>query len=329
MDENNGYFRIATTSGNSWDSSHPLANNLYVLDSNLKETGKIEGIAAGEKIYSTRFVGNRAYMVTFKSIDPLFVIDTTDPSAPKLAGELKIPGYSTYLHPYDENHLIGFGNEVDESIDANKVHSSDAVYYTAVQGMKLGLFDVTDLNHPTEMFKEVIGDRGTTSDLLSNHKALLFDKSKNLLAFPIMVTELPKDTCSSNTYSTCPSTCQKVCVPTNCMLTNGIQVCTTDCDGQNSCTSPTYVEPKPVFAGAYVYNIDLAHGFTLKGKITHFSADDIANASAGNYGSIDYNKMIQRIIYIGENLYTISQAIIKANLMSDLTEKKSISLAGD
>jgi uncharacterized secreted protein with C-terminal beta-propeller domain len=329
MDENNGYFRIATTSGNSWDSTYPLANNLYVLDSNLKETGKIEGIATGEKIYSTRFVGNRAYMVTFKSIDPLFVIDMTDPNAPKMAGELKIPGYSTYLHPYDENHLIGFGNEVDESIDANKVHSSDAVYYTAVQGLKLGLFDVTDINHPTEMFKEVIGDRGTTSDLLTNHKALLFDKSKNLLAFPIIVTEFPKDTCNSNTYTTCPSTCQKVCVPTNCTLNNGIQVCTTDCDGQNSCISPTYVEPKTVFGGAYVYHIDLTNGFKLKGKITHFSADDIANTSAGNYGSMDYNKMIQRIIYIGENLYTISQAMIKANLMSDLTEKNTITLGGE
>jgi uncharacterized secreted protein with C-terminal beta-propeller domain len=329
MDEHHGYFRIATTTGNSWNSQDPPSNNLYILDNNMKEVGKIEGIAKGESIYATRFMGNRAYMVTFKSIDPLFVIDTTDPGKPVLAGELKIPGYSTYLHPYDENHLIGFGNEVDESIDADKVHSSDAVYYTAVQGLKLGLFDVTDLNHPTELFKEVIGERGTTSDILTNHKALLFDPSKNLLAFPIIVTELPKDTCNSHTYTTCPSACQKVCVPTNCTLTNGIQVCTTDCDGSNSCTSPTYVEPNIVFAGAYIYHIDLKNGFTLKGKITHFSADDMANTSMGNYGSMDYNKMIQRIIYIGENLYTISQAMIKANLMSDLKEQNIITLAGE
>src|SRR6185436_2056678 len=103
-----------------------------------------DDIAPGEQIYSVRFLGDRAYMVTFKTVDPLFVIDTSNPKSPKILGRLKIPGYSNYLHPYDETHIIGFGKEVDESIDKDKVHSPGAVYYTAIQGMKVSLFDVAD-----------------------------------------------------------------------------------------------------------------------------------------------------------------------------------------
>lgn len=133
-------------------------------------------------------------MVTFKRIDPLFVIDLSDLKHPELAGKLKIPGYSDYLHPYDENHLLGIGKEVDESVDADKVHSNNAVYYTAVKGVKISIFDVTDINHPVEMYKEVIGDRGTESEALNDHKALLFDKEKHLLVLPILLEEEGKFT---------------------------------------------------------------------------------------------------------------------------------------
>ncbi len=187
MDEHENTFRVATTVGQAWDSAKASSNNLYVTNMDLQTVGKIEDIAPGEQIYSVRFLGNRAYMVTFKTVDPLFVIDTSDARNPKILGKLKIPGYSNYLHPYDENHVIGFGKEVDESIDADKVHTDNAVYYTAIQGMKVSIFDVTDVSNPKEMYKEVIGDRGTESPLLYDHHALLFDKSRNLLAFPVSV----------------------------------------------------------------------------------------------------------------------------------------------
>ena len=106
MDEKDGYFRIATTDSENW-SSETNTNNLYVLNENLEIIGKVEGLAKGEKIYSVRFIGKMGYMVTFKEIDPLFVIDLSDPTNPQVKGELKIPGYSSYLHPYDENHIIG------------------------------------------------------------------------------------------------------------------------------------------------------------------------------------------------------------------------------
>ena len=94
------------------------------------------------------------YLVTFRHIDPLFVIDLKNPKNPKILGKLKIPGYSDYLHPYDETHLIGVGKEVDASIDADKIHTEGAVYYTAIQGVKLALFDVSDVSHPIEMRSE-------------------------------------------------------------------------------------------------------------------------------------------------------------------------------
>lgn len=195
MDEYGDTFRIATTKQSQWIDNGkeiPSSNNLYILNKSLEQVGEIEDIAPGETIYSVRFMGDRTYMVTFKQVDPLFVIDTSDPRNPKILGKLKIPGYSDYLHPYDENHVIGFGKEVDESIGKDKVHSDNAVYYTAVLGMKVSLFDVSDVQNPKEKFKTVIGDRGTESPLLRDHHALLFDKERNLLAFPVTVMTLPE-----------------------------------------------------------------------------------------------------------------------------------------
>ncbi len=164
-----------------------MSNNVYVLDMSLNTVGKLENIAPDESIYAARFMGNRAYLVTFKSIDPLFVIDLSDPASPKILGQLKIPGFSDYLHPYDETHIIGVGKEVNESVDADKVHSPNAVYYTAVGGVKLSLFDVSDVSNPKEIAKVAIGDRGTDSEALRDHKAFLFNRDKGLLVIPIML----------------------------------------------------------------------------------------------------------------------------------------------
>lgn len=176
MDENNGYFRIATTIGKTYNMDESTSNTLYILDKDLKEVGRLDGIAKAEKIYSVRYVGNKAYVVTFKEIDPLFVIDLSDVRNPKILGELKIPGYSTYLHPYDETHLIGFGYDTKLNY-----------YGTGVQnnGLKMAMFDVSDLNNPKELFNVKIGESGTNSPLTNNHKALLFSKEKNLIAFPV------------------------------------------------------------------------------------------------------------------------------------------------
>jgi uncharacterized secreted protein with C-terminal beta-propeller domain len=174
MDENENRFRIATTSELYGSNRFIQYNNVYVLDENLNIVGKLEKIAEDESIYSTRFIGDRLYMVTFKRIDPFFVIDLSS-DTPKVLGALKIPGYSNYLHPYDTNHIIGIGKETKE----NQHGGID------VLGVKVSLFDVTDVSHPVELDVETIGKSGTDSEVLSDHKALLFDKQKNILSIPI------------------------------------------------------------------------------------------------------------------------------------------------
>ncbi|MEM4267041.1 MAG: beta-propeller domain-containing protein, partial [Candidatus Nanoarchaeia archaeon] len=153
----------------------------YILDKDMGIVGRLEGLAPGERIYSTRFMGNRGYMVTFRNIDPLFALDLSDPEDPKVLGKLKIPGYSDYLHPYDENHIIGIGKDTEES---------DAGDFAWYQGMKMAIFDVTDVENPKQIHKVLIGDRGTDSPVLHNHKALLFDKEKELLVIPILVAQI-------------------------------------------------------------------------------------------------------------------------------------------
>ena len=135
-------------------------------------------------MYATRFMGDKAYLVTYRNTDPLFVIDLKDETNPKVLGELHIPGYSSYLHPYDENHLIGIGMETEETVNRDaygKVISTSAI----VTGMKMSLFDVSDVTNPKEISKTVIGDRYTLSSVLTNPKALLFSKEKELLAIPV------------------------------------------------------------------------------------------------------------------------------------------------
>jgi uncharacterized secreted protein with C-terminal beta-propeller domain len=173
MDEHNKTFRIATTTGDMWRNTSK--NNVYILDENLKKLGKLEGLAEGERIYSTRFVGDRVYMVTFRQVDPLFVIDTSNPKAPELKGMLKIPGYSTYLHMVDENHILGFGYDTEENQWGG----------TVTGGLKISMFDVTNVSKPKEAFTEIIGKAGTYSEVLYNHKALMFSLSKGIMAFPL------------------------------------------------------------------------------------------------------------------------------------------------
>lgn len=283
MDEKDDYFRIATTrrflppsSSNGTNSSvsnkdlnEKMTNNLYVLDKDMKVVGKVEDIAPSEQIYSVRFMGDRAYMVTFKLMDPLFVIDLKNPTSPKILGQLKIPGFSTYLHPYDETHIIGFGYD-------SKLINEGGEQRAQTLGMKLAIFDVSDVSHPIQQFTENIGGKGTYSEVLDNHKALLFDKDKNLLSFPVNVM---------------------------------------------SYNETTYYS-KFEFQGAYVYGIDLNKGFVLKGKITH--ADKGVNAK-----ELNPENYINRILYIDNTLYTLSNSKIKANDINTLNEIEELKIKED
>lgn len=179
MDEYNGYLRIATTSGNWGDS---LVNQVYVLDSNLETVGLLKDIAKGERIKSVRFTGNTAYVVTFIQTDPLFVIDLTDVKAPKVLGELKIPGYSAYLHPVGDGLVMGVG------LDGTETGTNG--------GMKVSLFDVSDPTKPVECGKFTMSGYESNerqvyvdSDAYYDHKALCWDAENKIMYIPYSKNE--------------------------------------------------------------------------------------------------------------------------------------------
>ena len=184
MDEYEGNFRVVMTEGNMWDDKNPSKNHLFILDEGMQLSGSVKGLAEGERIYSARFMGDKAYMVTFRETDPLFVIDVADPAKPEVLGELKIPGFSNYLHPLDENHLIGFGYET-----VARKNPSGGEPFIVTKGMKISLFDVTDFNHPKEKYTEIIGGQGTYSPLQYDHKALFQHQNRSLFGFPVSIYE--------------------------------------------------------------------------------------------------------------------------------------------
>lgn len=267
MDEYDGHFRVATTKGMVWDERSPSSNNLFIFDENMKAVSSIEDLARGERIYSARFMGERVYIVTFKETDPLFVIDASNPKEPKVLGELKIPGFSNYLHPLDENHLIGFG--YDTKVVTTK-NSKEPLILT--EGVKLSLFDITDMKNPKEKFTEIIGGRGTYSPLNYDHKALLYDKQRNLFAFPI------------NVYH--------------------------EVEGKE-------FEQIFDFQGAYVYNVTSDKGFSLQSKITHMKGKELYE---------EWENEIQRLVYVGNTLYALSNSKITSYTIGDYQLKGELKL---
>jgi len=247
MDEYQGYLRIATTTGEVWGGS--ARNHVYVLNEDLNIVGRLEGIAPGEEIYSARFMGSRAYLVTFKKIDPLFVIDLADPTNPRVLGELEIPGYSDYLYPYDETHIIGIGKD-----------TYDMGSFAWYQGVKIALFDVSDPENPREISSYVIGDRGTNSYALDDHRAFLFSGSKNLLVIPISLAEINEE-----------------------QYPDGV---------------PPYAYGEHTWDGAYVFNISTEGGLALKGRITH--SDGNVQPCGGWYdspNSVKRSLYIENVLY--------------------------------
>ena len=175
MDQRDDRFRVVTTTEYYTQYQGVVrANAVYVLDEQLNIVGELDHIAPDESIYSARFIGDRLYLVTFQQIDPFFVIDLSK-DTPKILGELKIPGFSNYLHPYDDEHIIGIGRDTKE-IEEGRVQQL---------GIKMALFNVADVSNPRVIDEVVIGDSSTYSESLYDHKAFFFDKTKGILSIPI------------------------------------------------------------------------------------------------------------------------------------------------
>jgi uncharacterized secreted protein with C-terminal beta-propeller domain len=177
MDEYKNVLRIATTISARWSylkgesQNTESTNNVFTLDEDLELLDSIKGMAKGETIQSTRFMGDRLYMVTFRQVDPFFVIDLSNPNNIKELGKLKIPGFSRYLHPYDENTIIGIGRDASATTGQTR-------------GLKISLFDVSDVENPEEIAKFVTDERYAQSTAEYEHKAFLFSKINNMLVIP-------------------------------------------------------------------------------------------------------------------------------------------------
>jgi len=271
MDEYNGYFRLATT---TWNDK--TQNSVHVLNMNLTTVGKLDlqNAEVRETIQSARFLGNKAYIVTFQQKDPFFVLDMSNPTAPRMAGKLEIPGYSSYLHPYDENHIIGLGME----------NSS----------VKLSLFDVTNVNAPREIAKYIVEGDYSSSQALYEPKAFLFNKAKDLLVIPVSITE----------YG----------------VVNGGGAVPPASDKADAPTFTSIPQQGGYWDGAYVFKLTTA-GFELRGGITHQNT-----TTSQQYWYGDYNQQINRALYIDNTLYTVSNAKVKLNSLTNLAETAVVNL---
>ncbi|MFA5108052.1 MAG: beta-propeller domain-containing protein [Candidatus Micrarchaeia archaeon] len=262
MDEKDSNLRVATTV-DVWAAKHVQYNNVYVLDSSMKTIGSLEVIAQDEKIYSARFMGDRLYLVTYKQVDPFFVIDLSDAKNPEILGALKLPGYSQYLHPFEGNIIIGIGKETGESEWGT----------TSTKGVKAALFDVTNPANPKLIDSVEIGDSGSDSAVLHDHKAFLLDAKRGLMVLPVTEVET---------------------------------------------SSGLFNDKTKTWNGAYVFNIS-KNGFDEVGKVEH-------SLQTGYFGWWD-SATVQRSIYIGDELYTISNKYIKVNeIAPDMPNITSISL---
>ncbi|MEN9755895.1 MAG: hypothetical protein RL755_82 [Pseudomonadota bacterium] len=293
MDEQGDYFRIATTTRSWFSGTSESYSSLFVLNKDMKTVGKIDKLGEGENIYATRFMGNRCYIVTFKLTDPLFAIDLSTPENPVVMGELKIPGYSNYLHPIDETHLIGFGKEAaiyqPEKLNTD-TPNTDTPWWTDgsafYQGLKVALFDVADMKNPKQIDSVTIGERGTDSPILWDHKALYWDAEKHLFGFPVQESHLRQAFDPQKPWNY----------------------------GQ------------PTYQGAYIYEVTPEKGFTFKARLSQIP--DSMTPKTETYDGYSYsyweseasNYFIDRILRVDDSLYTLSSNQITAYSLENYKE---------
>ncbi len=183
MDERDGYLRIATTS----ERAGIDVNNLYVLDSKLKEAGKVTGFARNESIKAVRFIGEKAYVITYEAIDPLFIIDLSDPADPRIEGEVKIDGFSTLLIPVSAGRLLGIGHATGDNGYGGEYDS----------GLKLALFDISDPSEPKVLDSREFKDMSSIAQY--DHHALMVNSDAGYFAIPYEVWDY-SDTDESDVF---------------------------------------------------------------------------------------------------------------------------------
>lgn len=303
MDEDSttGNFRIVTSHFYPNQSSQ-----LFVLDPKLQVLGKLENIGKDENFQSSRFIGNRLYLVTFKQIDPLFTIDLSDAKNPKILGELKIPGYSTYLHPYDATHLIGIGYDTKTNQWGG----------TQNAGIKVDLYDVTDVANPKQMSTLTLGDQGSYSDVLNNPRLFTWYTKKNLLLMPATLMTSAND--KTDTYRNKDAWQGTVAISIDTV--NGVKEKSRithinrsgmDAKRTEDCKQYSSTDTKPM-----CYKL-IGGGEYCNSSASYVPPYCYADASVGEYFANQMwnfsNDFIIRNLYLDDTLITISNNKMQAN----------------
>ncbi|HOW29444.1 MAG TPA: beta-propeller domain-containing protein [archaeon] len=171
-EDKDGYLRVAITYR---DEDYKSNSGIVILDSDLEEYSKLDDLAKDERIYSVRFMGDKVFLVTFKQIDPFFVIDLSDRENPEVLGYLKIPGYSSYLHPISDTLILGVGQDTKENQWGG----------TSTDGVKVTLFDVSDYSDPKEVATYKVSAENSYTQVQEDHKAFLYIEKNNLIVLPV------------------------------------------------------------------------------------------------------------------------------------------------
>ena len=320
MDEHNDYFRVATTIGEPWNSE-TSESQVVVLEQQgrtLTEVGKVDNLGRGERIFSVRFAGDIGYLVTFRQVDPLYVLDLSDPTAPSVAGELKIPGFSTYLHPLGDGLLIGVGQDADDT--------------GRTRGAKVSLFDVSDPAAPTELDVIVFPDGYSEAEW--DHRAFLYWAPEEMVAIPLTRYGYNDDTDESFF---------------------GAVALRVNRDGVAEIGRVSHREQQVVYEGCRpVDNEEVARAFGGGESITRICPLDAPERYANQdceamkpewaqeeWPSIDiaddekllicwvWTPPIQRLLVIGDTLWTMSENALQANGLSTFAYEDQFSLSSN
>ncbi len=323
MDEDaSGNFHIVTQNY-SWSSGqNQNTTELSIISPSWKIIWKLQNIAPGENFQSARFIADRLYLVTFQQIDPFFVISLVDPKSPKILGELKIPGYSTYLHPYDKDRLIWLGYDT----------KTNAWWGTQNGGLKVDLYNVADVKNPRQEASLTLGDAGSSSEVLSNPRAFVWYKEKNLLLLPTTLMKSAND--KTDTYrsqsafqgivgvSILPNSISEKFRVTHIVLDSTLEKkWKDDCAQYTSTTKPTcqrLLDGSEYCNGGYSYVPPYCYvGSTVE---TYFASQ------MWNY----QRDFITRTVYLGDTFYSIAESGVKSwSFLNTGSPKASLNFASN
>jgi len=306
MGEYEGYLRVATTTDDLWvwetGEAIPSTNSVYVLGEEGDElaiVGSLEGLGVTEQIKSARFIGPRGYVVTFRQIDPLFTLDLSDPTNPRVVGELKVPGYSTFITPMGENHLLTVGVYADPE------------GWGGTEGVQLSIFDVSDFTNPQPMDNVVIGGWDTYSEATWNPKAFTYFAGGDLLALPIEHYDYGTD----GWWDT------DDWFETGVWPTGGFE------EGDGAAGGGPRQNPTPPFEGSFqglfVYRVTPEEGFDYLGRVS--------TSLEGSGGEWWYRGAeFTRGVFIGDHVYAVtSELVVAAPVDSLATVRASVEIGPD